>query len=55
MLHLASLHVYPVKSCGGFSPPEWDVDHFGLRHDRRWMVVDLPVSSSLKGKNRDSR
>jgi len=41
MLHLASLHVYPVKSCGGFSPPEWNVDHFGLRHDRRWMVVDL--------------
>ena len=40
-LRLSSLHVYPVKSCGGFSPPEWDVDHFGLRHDRRWMVVTL--------------
>jgi uncharacterized protein YcbX len=40
-LRLSSLHVYPVKSCGGFSPPEWDVDQFGLRHDRRWMVVTL--------------
>ena len=40
-LRLSSLHVYPVKSCGGLSPAEWDVDHFGLRHDRRWMVVTL--------------
>jgi uncharacterized protein YcbX len=30
-----------VKSCGGFSPSEWEVDRFGLRYDRRWMVVDL--------------
>ena len=40
-LHLSSIHVYPVKSCGGCSPGEWDVDDFGLRHDRRWMVADL--------------
>lgn len=40
-LRLSSIHVYPIKSCGGLSPSEWDVDEFGLRHDRRWMVVDL--------------
>ncbi len=40
-LRLSSLHLYPIKSCGGLSPTEWDVDGFGLRHDRRWMVVDL--------------
>jgi uncharacterized protein YcbX len=38
---LASLHIYPVKACGGLSPAEWPVDDFGLRNDRRWMVVNL--------------
>jgi uncharacterized protein YcbX len=38
-LRLASLHIYPVKSCGGLSPADWEVDDFGLRHDRRWMIV----------------
>lgn len=41
MLTLASLRIYPVKSCGGLSPAEWPVDAFGFRSDRRWMVVDL--------------
>ncbi len=39
-LRLTALHVYPIKSAGGLSPAEWEVDGFGLRHDRRWMVVD---------------
>jgi Uncharacterized Fe-S protein len=39
-LHLSRLHVYPIKSAGGLTPDEWEVDAFGLRHDRRWMVVD---------------
>lgn len=37
-MHLSGLYVYPVKSCAGVSVTEWDVDDFGLRHDRRWMV-----------------
>ena len=39
-LHLAALHVYPIKSAAGLAPREWPVDDFGLQHDRRWMVVD---------------
>jgi len=39
-LRLTGLHVYPIKSAGGLSPAEWEVDGFGFRHDRRWMVVD---------------
>ena len=39
-LRLASLHVYPIKSAGGIRVPSWPVDEFGLRYDRRWMVVD---------------
>ncbi len=39
-LHLTSLTIYPIKSTAGISVPAWDVDRFGLTHDRRWMVVD---------------
>ena len=39
-LTLSSLVVYPIKSAGGISVREWEVDAFGLRYDRRWMVVD---------------
>jgi uncharacterized protein YcbX len=37
---LTALHVYPIKSAGGLTSSEWEVDSFGLRYDRRWMVVD---------------
>ena len=37
---LTGLHVYPIKSAGGFAPPAWEVGALGLRYDRRWMVVD---------------
>ncbi len=40
VLRLTSLHVYPIKSAGGQTVQAWEVDSFGLRHDRRWMVVD---------------
>lgn len=35
-----SLHVYPLKGAAGFSPRSWPVDERGLRHDRRFMIVD---------------
>ncbi len=34
------MHVYPVKSCAPLSVEEARVETRGLRHDRRWMVVD---------------
>ena len=39
-LTLTALVVYPIKSAGGIAVQSWPVDEFGLRHDRRWMVVD---------------
>jgi len=39
-VQLSALHVYPVKSCRGIAPPRWDLDAYGLRADRGWMVVD---------------
>lgn len=37
---LSGLHVYPIKSCGGISPESAELVATGLRHDRRWMLVD---------------
>ena len=39
-IRLSGLYVYPIKSAGGISLEAWDVDERGLRHDRRWMLVD---------------
>ena len=39
-LRLSAIHVYPVKSAAGIGQAAWEVDAFGLRLDRRWMVVD---------------
>jgi uncharacterized protein YcbX len=36
----ASIHVYPVKGARGISLGESDVLRSGLRHDRRFMLVD---------------
>jgi uncharacterized protein len=37
---LSGLYVYPIKSCGGISLKRADLVATGLRHDRRWMLVD---------------
>jgi uncharacterized protein len=39
-LRLSAINVYPLKSAGGLAQTSWDVDSFGLRHDRRWMLID---------------
>ena len=40
MPKVASLHVHPVKSLRGISVREARLERRGLRHDRRWMIVD---------------
>jgi uncharacterized protein YcbX len=37
---LASLHIHPVKSCGGITVTEGLLIETGLEFDRAWMVVD---------------
>jgi uncharacterized protein len=39
-VRLTALIVYPIKSARGIPLRESEVDEFGLRNDRRWMVVD---------------
>ena len=40
LLTVASLHIYPVKACGGLALPRAEVTRTGFRHDRQWMFVD---------------
>lgn len=39
-LSVASLHLYPIKSIGGFAIDEARIADRGFEHDRRWMLVD---------------
>lgn len=39
-LRLASIHIHPVKSLGGFAVEVATITDRGLRYDRRWMLVD---------------
>jgi MOSC domain-containing protein len=39
-IRLTGINLYPIKSARGIPLQEWEVDDFGLRHDRRFMLVD---------------
>lgn len=39
-MHVASLYVYPVKSCGGMRVDRCQLVETGLEFDRQWMLVD---------------
>ena len=41
MTNLSSLHYYPIKACRGQTAEAAFVERRGLRHDRRFMIVDL--------------
>ena len=36
---LTAINIFPVKSLGGVPTREADVEPWGLRHDRRWLVL----------------
>lgn len=40
IIKLAGITLYPIKSARGIPFDEWEVDDFGLRYDRRFMLVD---------------
>ncbi|GAB3292388.1 MOSC domain-containing protein [Parahaliea aestuarii] len=39
-MQLSEINIYPVKSCAGIALEAVQLDRFGPRGDRRWMVVD---------------
>ncbi len=40
MITVSGLFRYPIKSCAGHFLDSAVLDHRGIEHDRRWMVVD---------------
>lgn len=40
MIRIKSIHIYPVKSMAGIELNFSEVERKGLKHDRRWMLVD---------------
>ena len=39
-MELSEIWIYPIKSLGGISLNQTEIDQFGLRYDRRWMLMD---------------
>ena len=39
-MRIESLHVHPLKSAAGIRLDAAELDDFGVRWDRRWMIVD---------------
>jgi uncharacterized protein YcbX len=37
---LKAIYVYPIKSCAPQAPHTAEVERRGLKHDRRWMLID---------------
>jgi uncharacterized protein YcbX len=40
LLTLSEINIYPIKSLGGISLQSSEVEERGLKHDRRWVLVD---------------
>lgn len=40
MLHLQDIYIFPIKSLGGIRVKTCIAEERGLKHDRRWMLVD---------------
>ncbi len=51
-MKLSSLHIYPVKSGRVIDVDSADVEFLGLKHDRRWVVVEAIKAEDGKRVNR---
>jgi uncharacterized protein len=40
MLTISELYIYPIKSLAGIAKETVEITSTGLKHDRRWMLVD---------------
>ena len=38
--YLSALYIYPIKSLGGISLNQAEIEEKGLKYDRRWMLID---------------
>lgn len=52
-IHVESVHLYPIKATGPVSVDSAAVELAGLRHDRRWAIVD-PTGVRLNATTHDA-
>lgn len=38
-MEISKIIIYPIKSLGGIELQESEIDQFGLKYDRRWMII----------------
>ncbi|AXT84058.1 sulfurase [Aeromicrobium sp. A1-2] len=51
-MQVGSIHIYPIKATAAVTLPASSVELAGLRHDRRWAVVD-PLGTRLNATTHD--
>lgn len=49
-LRLSGIYIYPVKSCAEVVLDGAEVEHLGLAHDRRWMLVEAETGKFITGR-----
>ena len=49
-LHLSGIFIHPVKSCAAVALHDARVEHLGLAHDRRWMLVEAGSGQFITGR-----
>lgn len=48
MAYVKEIYIHPVKSFGGVSVEESEVDEYGFKHDRRFMVCEVDKRDATK-------
>ena len=51
MVSVSELAIYPLKSCQQRRVSQCEIDTFGLRGDRRWMLVDTQTGDFLSQRS----
>ena len=49
-LRLSGIFIHPVKSCAAVALNDARVEHLGLAHDRRWMLVEADSGQFITGR-----
>jgi uncharacterized protein YcbX len=46
-MHVSGIHTYPIKGCYRVDQDRAEVQPWGLRDDRRWMIVDAATGQAM--------
>lgn len=52
-MEISKIIIYPIKSLGGIELQETEIDQFGLKYDRRWMIISSNGKALTQRENHD--